>query len=75
MCTIEENDSSQSKFLPGLSPQPVDLGVGVAVGVEDGQDVPVEVVDQVRVVPEFLGQHLDGVHHHGGGDPLPCVNA
>ena len=65
----------QKFFSPGLSPQPVvGPGVRVAVRVDDGDDVPVEPVDELLLTRDVLGQLAHHVGHHRRADPLPRVN-
>ena len=58
-----------------LPPHPVSLpGVGVAIRVGTGQEVPVDLVQIVRVGIIVGHQLIDEVGGHGGGNPLPGVN-
>ena len=60
---------------PRLPPQSVSVeAILVAVRVGRGQEVPVDVVQIVRVLGVVLDQLVDNEGGHGGGDPLPGVN-
>ena len=70
------NAEASSLGTPCLPPHPVSLpGVGVAVRVGTGQEVPVDLVQVVRVGIIVVHQLVDEVGGHGGGDPLPGVNS
>ena len=60
---------------PGLSPQPV-VGprVRVPVRVDGGDDVPVELVHELLLTRDVLGQLAHHVRDHGRADPLPRVD-
>ena len=58
-----------------LSPHPVSLpGVGVAVRIGAGQEVPVDLVQIVGMGSVVVHQLVDEVGGDGGCDPLPGVN-
>ena len=76
MSCSELSLSKRTEILsPGLSPQPVvGPGVRVAVRVDDGDDEPVEPVDELLLPRDVLGQLAHHVGHHRRADPLPRVN-
>lgn len=49
--------------------------VGIAIGVEDGHDVPVNIVDVLRVSVVVLDELVDEPSDEGRGDPFTGVDA
>ena len=69
------NAEASSLGTPCLPPHPVSLpGVGVAVRVGTGQEVPVDLVQVVRVGGVVVHKLIDKVGGHSGGNPLPGVD-
>ena len=66
---------ASSLWTPRLSPHSVSLpGVGVAVRVGAGQEVPVDLVQVVGMGVIVVHQLVDEVGGDGGGDPFSGVN-